>query len=857
MSAPLAPSSVQSLRFLRPLFVFAALAAAAALLGAAPPPRHIEGVALALEAAAHGVVKPENIRWEPASTPLNDATRGRWVLFLASDTASAPKDLWRARVTVSPEGAPLEVVEARNLTSTAVGDDTTLVVNGTHAAFATVAFGQVQSVTLLDLAGEGTQNQTEKWPDRLMAAITNVQNAGTWAGIARVDITLDQPAKRVGLALGSDALSIQLADDDSALVSRHAKLDFARGELEGDLGMHAQAERHLPKPIVFWAVDTVRAVPWIGAGPIAWLEEKVFSLKDSAKQAAFKMSGKGAELAGKVETLSGEAPKDNGAWPPPPIRSIWKTPDPKEGEWAPPTQAWIKKFPLLREGDAAPSAFFGTFVRPDDTRPYSRVLMVAMDMRQLDLDMEAGSEDPKPLVGPPGVGHIPRDTAIASRVSAAFNGGFKTEHGTYGMMVKKRVLLPAQPGAAAVVVLKDGRFGMGTWGTSHDVSGILGVSPNDIVSFRQNLDPLLDADKINPNGRALWGFTLPGTSMQTERSGMCVTPLGHLIYAWGEDLNAGTLGKAMKMAGCVYGMHLDMNPHHTGFVYSNVTEMRGRNWKSDLLSSQMGISPDRYIEYAPKDFFYVMMRDPFPPTIEGAPWKLDPGTQPSPSWFGGLFNTQLDGADVLEVEPARASFRIRAGTREPDAKTGVHPSFELATEDAKRVLFAVGMGASTERRPKGLGTEGRLLFEMSHAEKMGVLISDPDGRLKILRADEFATLPQRSDVAELPLILEGTTADESVRSGMALGVNPEGRTFVVRASRSHGAALASVLKKFGCTSAVLLDRGGAAAFLHRSGTGTPPRSRYEETVLYGMANALAPRGFRFEAEHPVPPPAKK
>jgi len=841
---------------MRPLFVFGALAGVIALGTAPPPKRTIEGVAGALARATHAVVKGESIRWEPGGTPLSDATIGRWVLFLASESESAPKDVWRARMTVSPEGAPLEVLEVHNLTATAVGDDATLVANGHYAAFATVAFGQVQSVTLLNLAGEGTQNQTEKWLDRAMAAITNIQNTGASRGIGRIDITLDQPAKRVGLALGSDALSIQLADDDSAHVSRHAKLDLAKRELEGDLGMHAQSARHLPKPIVFWAVDTVRAVPWIGAAPIAWLEEKVFSLKDSAKQVAFKMSGSEAELVTNAEALAGEAHKEGASWPPPTVRSIWKTLEPKEGEWSAPTAAWIKKFPMLRAGEPPPSAFYGTFIRPDEARPYARVLMVAMDSRQLDLDMEAGSEDPKPLVGPPGIGRIPRDPAIAQRVSAAFNGGFKTEHGTYGMMVKRRVLLPAQPAAASVIVLNDGRFGMGTWGNTHDVGGILNVNAADIVSFRQNLDPLVDGEKVNPTGRALWGYTLPGTSMQTERSGMCVTSAGHLIYAWGEDLNANTLGKAMSMAGCVYGMHLDMNPHHTGFIYSNVTEIKGRNWKSELLTTQMGISPDRYIEYAPKDFFYVMMRDPRPPAVEGVDWKLDAGTQPSPSWFGGLFTTHLDGADIFEIEPARASFRIRAGTREPDTKTGVHPSYELAGDDTKRVLFALGMGASTERKPKGLVTEGRLLFGMTQSEKMGALVADGDGRLKIVRVEDFSLTP-KADAAELPLILDAGNPDESVRSGMALGINPEGRTFIARASRSQGAALATVLKKFGCTHAVLLDRGGAAAFMHRAGTASPPRSRYEETVLYAMGVPLAPRGFHFQPEHPVPLPAKK
>src|ERR1043165_5472958 len=125
------------------------------------------------------------------------------------------------------------------------------------------------------------------------------------------------------------------------------------------------------------------------------------------------------------------------------------------------------------DGDAAPSPFMKTFVRPDEERPYAKVLLVAMDMRQLDLDMEAGSEDPKPLTGPPGVGRLPRDPAVYTRVAAAFNGGFKTEHGNYGMMLKKRVLLPPMPGVATVIVTKDNRVGMGKWGQHKQVGGIV------------------------------------------------------------------------------------------------------------------------------------------------------------------------------------------------------------------------------------------------------------------------------------------------------------------------------------------------------------------------------------------------
>ena len=173
-------------------------------------------------------------------------------------------------------------------------------------------------------------------------------------------------------------------------------------------------------------------------------------------------------------------------------------------------------------------------------------------------------------------------------------------------------------GFAALTVVGDGdgRVGMGSWGTNTTVGGIHDVPTSDILSFRQNLDPLVDNDKVNPQNRWQWGFVLPGTSMQTERSGICVTNAGHLMYAWGDDTSATSLGKAMKMAGCIYGMHLDMNPHHTGFIYTNINEFKGRQYKSELLSTKMEIDTDRYLLYAPKDFFYMTLRDPRPPALE-------------------------------------------------------------------------------------------------------------------------------------------------------------------------------------------------------------------------------------------------
>ncbi len=635
----------------------------------------IQALASRLGAAVGGNVAPADIRWEPSGGVLSDYVLGRRVLFLASETVRGPRDVYRGRVRLTPEGHVLQIFGAKNLTGTPLGDDHALVVEGERAAFATYVYGQEQTVTWLDLHGERSSSPAsdETVADRVMAYLTRLDETGSGAGIQRIEVSLVPPARAVGLSLaaGTNDLAIELVDDGGARCT--TTLDPERVELtHAGPGMHADLVRRLPKQAVLWAVDTVRAS--VGPAPIAWLEEHVFAVRDSLRRVAFEAHAGGAE-----ETLaepkpaevvlpaaldaSGAAAVDGVVWPPLPLASIWKTREPGEGEWQEPRLAWNAKrepqTPSAASHDVAPPPFYRTFVRPDPDRPYSRVILVAMDMRQLDLAMEAGTEDPKPLTGGHGPGRIPRDPAVASRVVAAFNGGFKTEHGNYGMMVNRRILLPPQPSAATVIVTRDQRIGFGTWGDTHDVTGIRGVPDEDIVSFRQNLDPLVDGGEVNPMGRALWGYTLPGAGMQTERTGLCVTAGGQILYAWGDDVSGTTLGKALKLAGCSYAMHLDMNPHHTGFIFSKITELRGHNYRSELLTPLMTVSPDCYIEYAPKDFFYVLSHDGTPAPVDGAAFHPDPGAQPPPAWAPAIWSTALQSKEG----PIRAHPR-RGGARE-------------------------------------------------------------------------------------------------------------------------------------------------------------------------------------------------
>ncbi len=801
-------------------------------------------------------MQPDAIRWEPSNGPVADLLFGRHVLFLATASAAGEdtRDVWRARVRLSPEGAVLDVAGAHDLTNTPLGDDHALVVSGAHAAYATRAYGQEQGVTVLSLDGEGAQNKAEKLIDRIMAALTNLQQTGTTRGIGRVDVGFDFPATSAALAIDDSTLAITAYDSHGPHASR---LDLAHGELAGDPGgMRADGSVHLPKRFSHWAVDTLRAVPWIGPTPIAWAEDQALAWQDAYHRLTFKPTAGATDVVSTAEPPppvldTSQASVDESHWPPARIPTIWKEPEPGEGEWQVPDVPWLRKVPGVTAEAYAP--FYKTFVRPDEERPYVKVLLVAMDTRQLDLDMEAGIEDPEPLTGPHGTGRIPRDPTVYRRVVAAFNGAFKTDHGHYGMMVHKRVLLPPVPGAATVVVLDDGRVGLGTWGPDRKVGGLLGVEDGDIQSFRQNLDALVDRGQVNPTGRNQWGFTLPGKGAQTERSGLCVTTSGHLLYAWGDDVNATALARAMKLGGCDYAMHLDMNPYHTGFVFTTIDEFSGHKYRTQLLSSSMSIQPDRYAQYAPKDFFYVMVHDPAPPAIAGASlWAADGGAQPPPHWLPGIWSARLDAAqgsvEMIDVEPGRATWRVRAGVGEgalaqPLAK-------DLDEDDAKRALLVVGAGVGDGKHPRGIATDGRLGAAVKGGDS-GAVVVGADGKLALVRASEVTSVYEHEDFVELPLLVWGARAEPAVNGVVqpcaALGTTESGRVLVARGTFGSDAPLAEALVRAGCTRAVALDRGArASALLDRTGTPTPPRARYDETVLYAISTPLRPRGFRFE-----------
>ncbi|MFO0659005.1 MAG: hypothetical protein U0165_04115 [Polyangiaceae bacterium] len=827
----------------RVIGVAAVVAIAARACEPAPPAPTVEGVATMLGQSVGGVVRAGEFRWEASDGVLVDNLLGRRVLFLASASEGQSRDLYRARVRVSFEGRPIGVVgPIFNLTSTPLGDDAGLTGDGPtigrYAAFASRSYGTVTSITLLDTAGDGGVVGAQNAFETFLGHLTNLQETGSWEGIGRAELSFMPSPASVAFQFEPGALVVSPSGSQAQRIPVEGSGD---SEL-GIISIHRLP--HLRKNAVLWAVDSVRAV--VGPGPIAWMEDTFFGARDKVRQTTHAAFG---EANTAVVAASADAPppsppldasaagEDGGYWPPSRLPSIWKNPDQSEGTWEPVTYPFLKKLPGATS--QVPAYFYRTYIKADAQRPYAKVLVVAMDTRQLEVNMEGGVEDPKPLTGGRGLGRIPREPEILSRVVGAFNGAFKTTHGAYGMMANKRLLLPPKQEAATVVVTEDHKVGMGSWRRSED------DIPKEIVSFRQNLDPLVEDGMFNPRNRTQWGFQLAGTSVMTERSGICVTKAGHFFYLWGDDVSGSTLGKAMVQAGCQYGMHLDMNPKHTGFVFTDIRDVHKKQYDAKLLSDGMEIQPERYIEWSPKDFFYVMLREAAVARPSSKlKWTVDKGAQPAPVWLPGVFESSFThdgvGVQLIAFEPERALFRVK-----PARSDGVEGSLDLDAEDAKKVLLAVGVGSARGGRGLGFRLDGKQLVPFRG--QSGYLWADETGALKITEAQPPANAPV---AVELPLVVTASkvtlSADErgASRPRAAACMTSDGRVIIASSSSESDRANATALIEAGCTSAAALDRGSHQdGFVQRAGVGGGQVARGEQTTLYAIATPMRPRGF--------------
>lgn len=838
---------------------------------------------------------------------LGDYLRPRTFTFTAQKAGEKAPDVYRGHARVTADGVPIEVTDVVNLTRTEHGEELGLVVRGPYVAFLNRIEGGLRQVMLLDYRGEAELGERTLL-DRFMDAVANWQSVKDSRGVERRIYEFNRsPAAAVLRFEGEgDAAKVVVAtggQDIASIVASSGDLTDLLGGLPtsasappptptpapegapsaagsassantanssdktiGPIRLGAVAPTPRPKRMfIDWVANTVRRV--IGEERFEWVKIYALGLKDKWKRLSAALFGEAAPEADELEAVPvvaahaqvkklniqfGQDPN----WPPPPLEPMLSSPKLKgEGQWVD-----IYDFDLRNGG--APPALLKTVLRPDPKRPHAAVRIVLIDPRQVDLHIVAGTRHPESTTGQLGEGIIPRDKETMSRLLGAFNGGFKTMHGAYGMMVKGKVIVPAKNGAATIARMKDGRIALGTWDAPN------GAPLPGAMAYRQNLPPLVEASVVNPTGMKKWGNTvqnLDSDGKHTYRSAVGLTQYGHLMYVWGDDLSHETLGLAMVRAGCIYAVHLDMNHGHSRFEFYRAFEEQtlgkarpDRKMYSEgpikyqakkLSNAQISWLFPRYIKRDIRDFFYLTLRHVFPYEEESTlAWSVDGLPEELREWPPLVVRAKakVGAAEVLvfKLDAQRMHTRLRLGGR--DGATAGAAAREIDRADVPRMAAVLGLGTAlggplrpqVRRRlgaspsPAGASPATPALPSGLDAADAGpaavvppagsgrlALFVDKKGRVRIEKPARVQDAPWsvRPGVAlvqggkVLPEVAGLPTGPLAWRG--ALGVDARGDLFYALAQTTELAPLARALADAGAQRALVLGQAGEDAFL--------------------------------------------
>lgn len=240
-----------------------------------------------------------------------------------------------------------------------------------------------------------------------------------------------------------------------------------------------------------------------------------------------------------------------------------------------------------------------TFIRPDPNRSYALVTLLQVDSGVIGIGSVAGTKQPGGPIGHPGPGSIPEAIKSSGRLMAAFDGGFQYRDGQYGMMVDNTTYVPLKSDLGTIVGYKNG---------SAKIINYIGQNLGaDVAFIRQNCPILVENGQIaalDPKNKKLWGRT-PTTDIHTWRSGIGINKKGNLIYAVGNSLTATTLAQALKMAGAIRAIQLDINPYWVRF---NIFDYNGQNYQTTTLNRHIQDGSKQFLSSYTKDFFYLYQK---------------------------------------------------------------------------------------------------------------------------------------------------------------------------------------------------------------------------------------------------------
>jgi hypothetical protein len=285
-------------------------------------------------------------------------------------------------------------------------------------------------------------------------------------------------------------------------------------------------------------------------------------------------------------------------------------------EWSAPGDGeWVPMPDPQRPADGI--AMMKTLLHPDRSRSWAEVFVVAIDLRRVRIHLVPGSKEPAATeeaameMKRPGV--IPEEHR--SRVLAAFNGGFKTEHGQYGMFTDGTLLVKPKPSVCAVAAYRDGTMRVASWDK-------LAAGAADMVFWRETPVCMYEDDQLHwrladPSLARKWGATLDGETV-IRRSAIGIDRTGQILFvSISNNTTARVIADGMHHAGAVTVAQLDVNYSYPKFVTFENQKKPAQNQEGEppkriavALADGFEFSEDEYIrEKNRRDFFYVMPKD--------------------------------------------------------------------------------------------------------------------------------------------------------------------------------------------------------------------------------------------------------
>ena len=191
----------------------------------------------------------------------------------------------------------------------------------------------------------------------------------------------------------------------------------------------------------------------------------------------------------------------------------------------------------------------------------------------------------------------------------SFNGGFKKDHGGWGMYTNGVEFKKLQNGYASVITMKDGTIKMGTWGDEGFTE-----RTEDMVAVRQNCVLLVQNGEVTPAAKNqgtnnnVWGYVnVDSSEFITWRSAIGLTKEGNFIIAAGNSLSAKSLADALVAAGAEVAMQLDINnPYVQTSLFDHQSD--GSLSASLFMDTMPDKNARRYVnKSSERDFMYITL----------------------------------------------------------------------------------------------------------------------------------------------------------------------------------------------------------------------------------------------------------